>query len=341
VLPLGLRSRSTCAVLPRRCGTRYHVVETRKAVGTTLSSSILLRRASCRTFASRVAVCCAPQLRGTILVRGSRHHILLVSPPLPCREVRTVGVKRGSCYIDHAPAAKVAWEQLLDPCHVDILEAIHLPRVCVCGMSDLGQQLAQCFTSKAGSVSLGVHDPEGSAQKLSLLPGVTSHANVAEAASWADLVIFCGSYEEGHSFLSTASMHRRLHGKCVLQLSNGTPQEAASTAAFVKRLGGKYLDACLLSEARSQIFGCKGTSLMVCGDKAAWSQYRDVITAAAPSAFYGGKVAEHANAVGVAICTFMTAVYMVRSSLSTPCLLSTDCILVCCISVSKLLSNVR
>ena len=64
------------------------------------------------------------------------------------------------------------------------------------------------------------------------------------------------------------------------------------------------------SESRSQTFGGRGTSLMVCGDKSAWIEFQSVVQAAAPSAFYGGRVPEQANAVGVAICAFMTSVYM-------------------------------
>jgi 3-hydroxyisobutyrate dehydrogenase-like beta-hydroxyacid dehydrogenase len=67
-----------------------------------------------------------------------------------------------------------------------------------------------------------------------------------DAAAWADLIILCGSYEEGQQFLRGQDVARALRGKCVLHLANGTPQEAEATAAILQKLGVQYLDACLL-----------------------------------------------------------------------------------------------
>ena len=58
--------------------------------------------------------------------------------------------------------------------------------------------------------------------------------------------------------------------------------------------------------------GGKGASMLVCGDKEAWNQCKDVVKSVAPAAFFAGQLPEQANAIGIAICTFMTSVFMVR-----------------------------
>ena len=196
-------------------------------------------------------------------------------------------------------------------------------------MSDLGVQLAECLASKAGVAVLGLHDDATDLTKFGLLPDVYTYDDGIEAASWADLIILCGSYEEGHDYLSLPGMRRHLRGKVVLQLANGTPQEAAHAAALVRQHGASYLDGCLLSDPKRRVFGGGGSCVMVSGDKAAWHRYSHVITAAAPAAFYGGKAPEHANAVSVAICAFMSSVYMVRFSLVFAVPSVANCILAC------------
>lgn len=78
------------------------------------------------------------------------------------------------------------------------------------------------------------------------MQGLTTQASAGDAATWSELVILCGSYEEAGEFLAAKGVKRALRGKCVLNLANGTPQEAEATAACAKRAGARYLDACLL-----------------------------------------------------------------------------------------------
>jgi hypothetical protein len=77
------------------------------------------------------------------------------------------------------------------------------------------------------------------------------------------------------------------------------------------RAAALLLDVGLQSDSTENVFGYQGTSLMVCGDKKAWEEWERVVLAIAPSAFYGGRKPAQANALGVALCTFMTSVYMV------------------------------
>ena len=201
---------------------------------------------------------------------------------------------------------------------------------------------------------------------LSALQGLHTQASASDAAASSDLLILCGSYEEAGEFLGARGVKRSLRGKSVLNLANGTPQEAEATAAAAKRAGARYLDACLLvrhasatqgfsasnalarahaccrpccghetactplpcmqalttgrrlfltavqSDGAENVFGSPGCSLMVSGDKSAWEDWQHVVLAAAPAAFYGGRRPSQANALGVALCTFMTSVYMVR-----------------------------
>ena len=198
-----------------------------------------------------------------------------------------------------------------------------------------------------------------------VVQGVTVLNSAADACTWAELIILCGTYEDGRTFLDAPGVSQLLKGKTVLHLSNGVPQEASVASRWARQHGAAYLDACLLvrslsfaavlgtqnatakriqharcmysryvfcssfialklvshllkpvhvlqSQASSGVFGSRGASLMVCGDKDAWARYKDVVHVAAPAAFYGGRAPERANAVNVAICAFMTSVYMVR-----------------------------
>lgn len=57
-----------------------------------------------------------------------------------------------------------------------------LPRVCVCGISELGSQLAECLASKAGTAVLGLHDSDDELLlKYSILPVRRLHSFMTHA----------------------------------------------------------------------------------------------------------------------------------------------------------------
>jgi 3-hydroxyisobutyrate dehydrogenase-like beta-hydroxyacid dehydrogenase len=78
------------------------------------------------------------------------------------------------------------------------------------------------------------------------LQGVSVQQTFNEACAWADLIVLCGTYDQSAQWLHHSGLARHLKGKTVLQLSNGTPQEAVGLAASVRSHKAHYLDACLL-----------------------------------------------------------------------------------------------
>lgn len=70
--------------------------------------------------------------------------------------------------------------------------------------------------------------------------------SAADACQWAELVILCGTYEDGQVFFDAPGARRLLAGKTVLHLSNGGPQEASAAMQMARQCGAAYLDACLL-----------------------------------------------------------------------------------------------
>jgi hypothetical protein len=68
-------------------------------------------------------------------------------------------VKRSVGQLLHqdVPASHVAWDTLLENSS-DTPVSFQPPKVCVSGLSELGEQLAHCLSAKAGLVDLAVHD---------------------------------------------------------------------------------------------------------------------------------------------------------------------------------------
>jgi hypothetical protein len=109
---------------------------------------------------------------------------------LLCRGHTTVGVKRGlaavaDTEIEPAHLQCEDWASLAgDPSGGSAFVPMPLPRVCVCGISELGSQLAECLASKAGTAVLGLHDSDDSLLlKYSLLPVSRLHSFMNHAQS--------------------------------------------------------------------------------------------------------------------------------------------------------------
>jgi hypothetical protein len=81
-------------------------------------------------------------------------------------------VKRSVGQLLHqdVPASHFAWDTLLEESN-DTPVSFQPPKVCVSGLSELGEQLAHFLSAKAGLVDLAVHDvcPDAIA-KYQLLP---------------------------------------------------------------------------------------------------------------------------------------------------------------------------
>jgi hypothetical protein len=96
-----------------------------------------------------------------------------VNDSFVCRKSNAkIGVKRSAGLLLHQElsASHIAWDTLLEDTS-DTPLSFYLPKVCVSGLSELGEQLAHCLSAKAGLVEFAVHDACNDAMaKYQLLP---------------------------------------------------------------------------------------------------------------------------------------------------------------------------
>ena len=78
---------------------------------------------------------------------------------------------------------------------------------------------------------------------LRIVQGVTTLPTARDVCTWSDIIFLCGSYDDAYNFLRKQGRQKALKGKCVLQLSSGTPEEALTASKLAKSAGAKYLDA--------------------------------------------------------------------------------------------------
>jgi len=113
-------------------------------------------------------------------------------------------------------------------------------RISVLGLGNMGTALARTVLSLSGRVTVWNRTPAKAATLVAA--GATLAASAEEAVAASDVFVVCvGNYDQTNHMLSPCA---DLSGKTLLQLSSGTPEEAAeaktrgqvSTCGLLQRL---------------------------------------------------------------------------------------------------------
>jgi len=137
-------------------------------------------------------------------------------------------------------------------------------RISVLGLGNMGTALARTVLSLSGRVTVWNRTPAKAATLVAA--GATLAASAEEAVAASDVFVVCvGNYDQTNHMLSPCA---DLSGKTLLQLSSGTPEEAAALETWAHAKGARYLDGVILDYPSG--IGGAGTMIVYAGDRDAW-----------------------------------------------------------------------
>jgi len=181
--------------------------------------------------------------------------------------------------------------------------------VTVIGLGAMGYALAEAFV-RAGHPTTVWNRTAAKAEGL-VAQGAVRAETVAEAVETSSLVVVCVlDYPAVHGLLEPVA--ERLSGRVVLNLTNGTPEEARETAKWAAGHGADYVDGGIMAippmiggpasvilysgsreafDAHAQALGHWGTSKFLGADAGLASLYDLALLGAMYGMFYGANAA--------------------------------------------------
>ena len=144
--------------------------------------------------------------------------------------------------------------------------------ITVIGLGLMGAALARALHEARHGVTVWNRSPER--MRPFAETGVATADDVGAAISASPVVLICiDNYAVTDALLAPAEITDRLKGRTVVQLSTGTPKEAAEAADRMAALGIDYIDGAILA-GPAQIGTAEG-HILLCGNEAA---YRKIAT---------------------------------------------------------------
>ncbi|MGC7095048.1 NAD(P)-dependent oxidoreductase [Amycolatopsis lurida] len=154
--------------------------------------------------------------------------------------------------------------------------------VSVLGLGAMGQALAAAFV-RAGQPTVVWNRSAGKAEAVTGL-GAVRAASVAEAVLAADLVVVCVlDHAAVREVLEPVAAH--LGGRVLLNVTNGTADQAREVAAWAAGHGVSYLDGGIM--AIPQTIGLPASTILYSGSREAYDQWAGPLGAWGTGTFLG------------------------------------------------------
>ncbi len=133
--------------------------------------------------------------------------------------------------------------------------------------------------------------------------GATVAKNVAELVRECSTVIICvADYDVSNSIMDPVLDISHLKHKTVIQLSTGTPKDAAEQASKYASAGSRYLDGAIMSTPTQM--GSHEAVILIAGDEGVYEQQMEMLNILAPNTFYKGTKGSLAAAWDLALLSY-------------------------------------
>ncbi len=160
-----------------------------------------------------------------------------------------------------------------------------MPKVTVIGLGLMGSALARAMRRAGHDLSVWNRTP--AAMQPFAAQGVDTVTDIAAAISASPVIVICiDTYASTCSLLTGPGIPALLAGRTVVQLTTGSPKEAASLQAWITAQGAHYLDGAILC-GPSDIDRHTG-EILLCGDPAAHTASAPVTVSLAGSVRHFG-----------------------------------------------------
>ncbi len=172
------------------------------------------------------------------------------------------------------------------------------PAITVIGLGRMGSALARAFLTAGFATQVWNRSP-GKAKTL-VDQGAKLAPSVAAAAAAADIVVICvSSYADSDTLTRPPEIAAALHGKLVVQLSSGSPNQARDQAQWALRNGIAYLDGAIM--ATPNFIGEPAGTILYAGPQALFDANRSVFAALGGNPQFVGEDVGHASALDLAL----------------------------------------
>ncbi len=171
------------------------------------------------------------------------------------------------------------------------------------GLGAMGSALARAALATNLDVTVWNRTPERADPLVAI--GATAAANSTAAIAAADLIVICLlDYPSVRAVLDAAEA--TLSGKTILNLTNGTPEQARGLAAWAEAEGAAYLDGGIM--AIPPMIGGPETLILTSGSAAARAVSHDVLASFGSSRYLSGDPG-HAALYDLALLTAMYGMF--------------------------------
>ena len=168
----------------------------------------------------------------------------------------------------------------------------------ILGLGSMGATIASVLLKAGFSVSVWNRSID-KARPLEAI-GATAAASVERAIGESPCTIICiDGYQNATSLLDRPQVLEQLSGRTVIQLSTGTPKEAADFGRRVNDNNGDYLDGAIM--VYPETLGSEEAQILVGGAEAVFERCRDLLSALGGDLRYLGNNVKAAAALDLAL----------------------------------------
>jgi len=175
--------------------------------------------------------------------------------------------------------------------------------VSVIGLGMMGTTLARLLLQAGYRVTVWNRNAEKAAQLVK--EGAVLAQGAAAAINASAITVICvHDYKATGQILDTTEVKAALHGKILVQLTSGSPQEALDSETWAQQQGAAYLDGAI--QAAPSQMGRPDTPIFVSGTANAFKQTEAILHIFGGRVTYFGEQAGAASAIDLAT---LSAIY--------------------------------
>ncbi|MBC9795958.1 NAD(P)-dependent oxidoreductase [Sinomicrobium weinanense] len=175
-------------------------------------------------------------------------------------------------------------------------------RVSVIGLGNMGYKLAELLLQKGYEVTVW----NRSAHKAGALvaEGAVLAETVAEAIAASPVTVICVyDYNATKAILRHDDVAAAVHGKTLIELTTGSPEQADEAESWARRNKATYLDGAI--QAAPEQMGRKDTPIFISGNEEVFRKHGDLLQVFGGGVSYLGSHAGAASAMDLATLSYL------------------------------------
>jgi len=172
-----------------------------------------------------------------------------------------------------------------------------MSEITVIGLGLMGTALARTIHRAGHGLTVWNRSPEK--MQPFVADGIAAAADAADAVGSSPVVLVCiDNYDSTRALLESQEVLALLPGRTVVQLSTGTPREAADAAAWMQGHDVAYLDGAILAGPND--IGTASGQILLCGDDGAYAKAGRILDCLGEDVRYLGANVRAASALDLA-----------------------------------------